>query len=257
MPTTWLMPHAARERLTLLPLAGRGLLEAITEAGDRLITLDWDKNAPSLAQVPLTLPGPVAVYGGHRFLDHLWHARPDLHRAIWWSPQAHSHQAVAARLGTHLLNAAAQPATRADVRAAVASGPIFVRPDAGNKACNGGVISTPEAADALPDIPLIMGAVFPITAEYRFIIAQGRVVTGSQYRRDGRIDIRIDTEPDCAALAALAADLYSPLPLFTCDVAQTPHGPRVVEYNSFSASGFYACDGHAIVAAVHALSSPP
>lgn len=259
MATTWIMPIGAARRLQALPTGPRGLLSAIAQARDTLHTLEWALDTPTLSgRLPSPIPGPAAVYGAHPFLAQVWSERPDLHRAIWWDTHAHSHQAVAARLGTRMLNAQARITTRAEFLDRFdPRRPCFVRPDANAKAANGGVIDSWGAARALPNVPLVVAPLRPILAEYRFIIAQGQVCTGSQYRRAGQMDVRIDTAPAAADLAQEAAGLYSPLPLFVCDVADTPEGTRVVEYNAFSASGLYACDGRAIVAAVHALSSPP
>lgn len=252
---TWIMPHGAHDLLASVRTGPRNLLSAIAAAGNPLFLLPWNKHAPDLSVIP-PQRSPFVLYGGHSFLQYAQDTRPDLAPGVFCSPEKHAHDAVCGALGDMALNADAVPGNRDAVLARVsADQAVFVRPVLGNKAFSGTLIRAGEAAKAaaLPDVPMVIGTPRDIVAEYRFIILDGEVITGSQYIRDGRIDVRVDFAPDCAEFAEVAAALYAPDRIFTCDVAETPDGPKVVEYNSFSSSGLYACDGREIVRAVRTL----
>jgi hypothetical protein len=75
-------------------------------------------------------------------------------------------------------------------------------------------------------------------------------VTKSQYRWD-KLDIRIDTLPECDRLAEQVAEhKWQADRVYVCDIAQTDEGPKIIELNAFSSSGLYACDTRAIVKGV-------
>lgn len=194
------------------------------------------------------ISGPCVLYGGHEMLARVQEHRPDLRSGLFWDPDAHGHDVVTSYLGELSLNASARILSRDAVLDELTQGaPLFLRPVRGDKSFNGHVARPGDPLHSVPEGRMVAGPVFEITAEYRFIVVDGVPVTGSQYRRDGRLDVRIDVCPNCQDAARRAAQIYSPLRVFTCDVAETPKGPKIVEYNSFSASGLYACDGRSIV----------
>ena len=135
---------------------------------------------------------------------------------------------------------------------------MFIRPDAVTKSFAGRVIdfaSENENPSALSQYEKILDHELCILApeteiigEYRHIICNRKVIAQSQYRRDGKLDIRIDVEPECQRLAEEVAKRdYQPDTVYTLDTAWTPDGPRIVEFNAFSCSGLYACDTIEIV----------
>lgn len=100
-----------------------------------------------------------------------------------------------------------------------------------------------------------------IKAEFRYIICDKKVITGSEYRWDNVLDVRRDTHPICDALAQKIAEAeWQADRVYVCDVAlleQYHDGnfdkievAKVVELNAFSSSGLYACDTVKIVEAV-------
>lgn len=245
----WMMPQGAADRIDRTLTGPRQLTRAIPAAGQDLIIVDYVEGVDVL-DLPERADGPVVVYGGHRFLKDVLKHRPDLASGVFMDPEGTSHTAVLSRLGDRMLNADARVVPCGEAADRVSRGEtLFVRPVMGDKAFAGAVF-TPASHDALlddPDIPVVVNTPQTLIAEYRFVIMDGDVVAGSQYRRDNKLDVRIDVDPACEAFAFAAAAIYAPMRAFVCDVAETPHGPRVVEYNSFSAAGLYACDGREIV----------
>lgn len=94
-----------------------------------------------------------------------------------------------------------------------------------------------------------------IESEFRYIICDGKVITGSEYRWDNKLDIRIDTLPECDKLAEIIAKHeFQADYVYVCDIAMTGDGPKVIELNSFSSSGLYACDTRKIIEEVSKMA---
>jgi hypothetical protein len=69
------------------------------------------------------------------------------------------------------------------------------------------------------------------------------VVTGSEYRWDNVLDVRTDYPQSCWDLAnKVAKHSWCPDIAYTCDVCLVDDEPKIVELNSFSSAGLYACD---------------
>lgn len=256
--TTWIMPEAAVSRLSSYHLGQRNLLRAIERCGDVLIPVRWSAETPDEKAIPHA-DGPFILYGGHGFLEHAKRRYPELAPGVFLDELGNGHDAVTSALGNLTLNFDAVHLTRDELLEKILSGEtLFVKPALSNKAFNGQVVSPVNAQVIMgfPDVDMIASEPCAIIAEYRFVVAGGQVVTGSQYRRDSQLDVRIDVRAECLELAQRAADLYSPAELFTLDVAEAREGPRVIEYNSFSCSGLYACDGRKIVDAVRNTVKP-
>jgi hypothetical protein len=147
---------------------------------------------------------------------------------------------------------------------------FFVRPDVVTKTFAGRVFAfdTDEddvyALDKYEKIHqaelVIVAEPKDIIAEYRHFVVNGVVVAESQYRRDNKLDIRVDVSEDNSALASMIAAegviiheeriAWQPDTVYVVDTAETVDGPRIIEFNSASCSGLYACDTRAIVKAV-------
>lgn len=139
---------------------------------------------------------------------------------------------------------------------------IFIRPDSGFKSFTGFDVTLDKLDEELnalrqlknpfPNEMCLISKAKPIKAEYRLVVCNQQVVTGSQYRWDDRLDIRIDIHHECfqfaerVAAAAWQLDAVYTVDIFLCE----ERGPRIGEFNSFASSGLYNCDTDAIVSAV-------
>ncbi len=130
---------------------------------------------------------------------------------------------------------------------------LFIRPNSGRKSFTGYTISRENAAFELnsstqltsvqDDTICLISPAKKINSEFRFVVGNGEVIDGSEYRWDSVLDIRHDWLEDCHKLAKKVAEYkWRPDTCFTVDVADTPDGPRVIELNGFSCAGMYACD---------------
>jgi hypothetical protein len=140
---------------------------------------------------------------------------------------------------------------------------IFIRPDSGFKTFTGFDMTRENMEHELsslsqlhnPDMltMCLIAKAYPIKTECRFVVCSGEVVTGSQYRRDEKLDVRIDVEHCCLEYAEKVAKLDWQLDTcYTLDIfLDEERGPLIGEFNSFACSGLYACDMDKIVEAVN------
>ena len=134
---------------------------------------------------------------------------------------------------------------------------LFVRPDVVTKSFAGRLFDFDTFEDSIRSIvqyePIddrelcIIASEKEIIAEFRHIVCDREVITGSQYRRDGKLDIRSDVDEDCHRLAQQVAEKEDMDYVYVVDTALTEDGPRIMEFNAFSCSGLYACDTNIIV----------
>lgn len=106
--------------------------------------------------------------------------------------------------------------------------------------------------DPGPDCLAVVSSTEHIRAEWRFVIAGKRVVTGSQYRIDGMDMVAPNCPPEAAAFADSVANAtpFDPHPIYVMDVAQTDDGFRLIEIGSVCCASLYACNLGKIVDAV-------
>jgi len=138
---------------------------------------------------------------------------------------------------------------------------LFIRPDSGFKVFAGQTVKFGTLTDDLNSLDQLSGVMDEtmilvnttqnLLGEFRFVIADRKVVTGSEYRWDNKLDIRRDWPAECEALARKVAEHEWQVDIaYTCDVALLEDGPKLVELNSFSCAGLYACDLSKVVQSV-------
>lgn len=135
---------------------------------------------------------------------------------------------------------------------------LFIRPNSGAKLFTGLPLNLYNYYDKLNALEQLSGAVNSslilvckqksILDESRFIIVGDEVVAGSRYNINGIHKEDINYSKEALELANIVAKSSNkPEEIFTCDVAMTNHGPKIVELNSFSSAGWYACDANIII----------
>lgn len=246
------------------------LAEAALEAGHEVhITGRENGIIPDINSIPFDESQPVVTYGSHQFVAAIerTHGRR-------WTPCAYhrldglSCAATMAHLGDVLLNddlVLLPYAVLKRRRTTPWGGAIFLRPNAVTKAFTGMVVTEEEfdheiatldqTAHLDPEFLVAVARPKTILGEFRFVIVNGEVVTGSEYSWGGKLDIRIDVHPAAETLAnEVAKRRWQPDIAYACDVCITERDgqevPRVVELNAMSCSGLYACDTRRIVKAI-------
>jgi hypothetical protein len=131
---------------------------------------------------------------------------------------------------------------------------IFIRPDDNAKSFHGEVVAEPQFEhwfevanfyDPGPQCLTLVSRPSTIISEFRFIIADRKVLTGSQYKRDHKLEIAPDFADEAAALAEEIAKSceFNPHPIYVMDIAYTGEaGYRLMEIGSVNCAGLYACD---------------
>lgn len=136
---------------------------------------------------------------------------------------------------------------------------LFVRPDSGEKIFTGRLINYEDLEKILPqlgyeDIPenevVVVSSPVNIDKEWRFVVANDEVITGSLYLP---FRLRLSDRQDDQKAREFAQKVvdsvgWRPDPMWCLDVCLTESGNYyVIEINSFSCSGFYACNPKPIV----------
>ena len=137
----------------------------------------------------------------------------------------------------------------------------FIKPSTDQKAFNAGILSKGKQIrefvyaqthqSGFKDELIVIADCKKIYAEYRFFVVDGQVVTGSQYRNEHKLHISDQVSSSVYKVAQSYAKLYQPHNIFTLDIADTPQGYKIVEYNCWACSGLYACDKEKLFRTVH------
>lgn len=101
------------------------------------------------------------------------------------------------------------------------------------------------------DDRVIIAPVREILAEWRFFAVYGEVVTGSQYRKDGKLSPSPHIPKNVQQYAQWLAAIYEPANAFTMDLALTDDLElQIMEYNCINCSGLYEADVVALAGAL-------
>ncbi len=134
----------------------------------------------------------------------------------------------------------------------------FIRPDSGAKPFTGYVVSPDDKhkiqtlVQAVgPEMLIVVAPEKEITAEWRFVICNGKVVAGCQYLPTESTDY----EPSSFRLAGtIASQEWQPDLCYTVDIAESDGKVYLLEINSFSCAGLYDCNMESIVRCVSAAA---
>lgn len=196
---------------------------------------------------------PRQVEHGVRYLQQL-------RRGIFYDEQRFD-QAYYAGLGLPLLNGDAMMYPIAASLAQSFDREMFIKPSKDEKAFDAGILAPgqtieafiagqPQARGWIEEMAVIAPCK-PIVAEYRFFVVERQVVTGSLYRFAGKANFNANIPSNVMSAAIEFAQMYQPHSVFTMDLAETPAGIRIVEYNCWNASRMYAADVAKVFHAVH------
>lgn len=138
---------------------------------------------------------------------------------------------------------------------------MFIKPSKDEKAFDAGILAPGQTIEGFiasqpqarnwEDEMAVIAPCKAITAEYRFFVVDRQVITGSLYRFAGRANFNANIPANVIQCAIEFAQMYQPHSVFTMDLAETPEGIRIVEYNCWNASRMYAADVAKIFHAVH------
>jgi hypothetical protein len=133
---------------------------------------------------------------------------------------------------------------------------MFIRPDSNDKTFTGAVIEkdyykvwekNARTYNTKDDTLCVVSRPEVIKKEFRMIVANGKVITGSLYSEGGLL-----TENGFPKAAAdlIEASKWHPHPLYVADVALTDDGFKLMEIGPINGAGIYKCDVVPILKAV-------
>lgn len=145
------------------------------------------------------------------------------------------------------------------------NGEVFVRPDSGYKLFTGMVakydtwekdVEFMGFYDVAPEKLVVIAPPKKIVEEWRLVVVEKQVVAASQYKENGLVKLREGCPDEVSAFAQkVIAKGWEPDLAYVMDICQLQHGDiRLIELNSFSCSGMYACDKSAMVEAASRLA---
>lgn len=209
---------------------------------------------------------PVVCYGSIGFLKLWQRFKPYVVPGFYYNDKVFDYSNYSSVYGDMMLNNDFIMLPYGEVVRRVRSlisSRFFIRPNVVTKSFPGRVIDfddiaeTPEALNQYEHIKddeiCIIAPVKPITHESRHVIVNGEVITASTYRSNDVLDIRIDVHPKSVELAEIVAkNKWQPDKVYVVDIAfiNDYNVSKIIEFNTFSCSGLYACDTRKIVKAV-------
>jgi len=142
----------------------------------------------------------------------------------------------------------------------------FVRPDTGDKRFTGSVISCNTSKHDLrrlifegaTDGLILLAPTQKIEEEYRFVVVEGKVITGSIYKTKkwGHLEFaekELKKGPAFEYAQKVINTHYQPCRAFTIDICLSGGEFKVLELNSFSHAGLYRCDIKKVVDAFNKI----
>lgn len=163
----------------------------------------------------------------------------------------------AKELGNRVLNYDAQFMTLAEAMK-LTEGEFFMKPDNDLKDFCGSEVSAQgirKFYDQVSaggftfgtDIPVVLCPLKNTGWEYRLFMIENYAIGSSSYKLKTMIRQDKPVPSEVFDFARSVADQWRPDDVYVMDVCETDSGLKVVEFNCFNASGFYACDVENIV----------
>ena len=104
---------------------------------------------------------------------------------------------------------------------------------------------------------LIAPARKDLLEEYRLFVVDGKIVSQCQYMNEGQLDIQAGDPDNLWWMNDMLSDVawtWEPARAYVMDLVSIIGGEtKIIEFNTINASGLYACDPYAIVAAIDKL----
>jgi ATP-grasp domain, R2K clade family 3 len=168
------------------------------------------------------------------------------------------HEIILKHWGQHLLNFDGQIKKIRDIKEF--NGTYFIRPTNDSKPFDGLIVNFDEFTNWKEKIDgissgtkILVSPVKEILSEYRLFIVDGKIITGSQYRKNNHIVYNPIIPNETLYFATSMLQLWQPTKAFTLDIALTPDGYKIIEINCINSSDFFASDMAKVVNAIEML----
>lgn len=141
---------------------------------------------------------------------------------------------------------------------------LFIRPNSGYKQFTGTVVPIEKYEHnvemfGLYDISMeeIVVCAEPknLKEEWRLVVVDKSVVSGSRYRLGGRINYSVEVPDAVIEYGNSISKVWSPDSAFVLDICRLQNGDlKLVEINTFYSSGLYLCDKQKVVRSVSEMA---
>lgn len=242
------------------------LCKAIEESGSKLIRTKYAIINQEIWNEIESTPRPVLAYGTINFINVFRQLKCSAYPLYYADKRKYDITRYAHILGEEYLNYNYTIyALRDLIKRNPFSGSFFIRPIGGYKDFAGYVIEPNDYEREIKSLvsatmsyedPLVLTApLVDIKQEFRFVIASNLAVTGSLYIPEE--EPIPDDHPAYSYAGKIASYLakdnvfWQPETAYTLDIADINGEFKVVEINSFSCAGLYACDKKKLVEALN------
>lgn len=212
--------------------------------------------------VTIDVTGPTVAIGSYSFTNNAI-------KLGWlpgsWTNENYDYRVWAEKWKGYVLN---EPAYVCDYGDVPRRELFFLRPCADDKIFTGCVYTWEEyvewrdkvlnlvkdttTIDLEYDTPVVVADPKHIVSEYRFVVVDGKVISGSMYKDRGVGIYREVQESETELLAFVdeIVSIWTPSPVFVVDIALHDGKYYVLEMGNFNSAGMYHCDIQKIVVAI-------
>lgn len=215
---------------------------------------------------------PVLFYGSIQLANWIFRNKPTWCPGVWYNYDKYKVSHWSAALGKYMLNEDFVILPVAEITRRYHqlfnkvgdSNNLFIRPDNGTKSFGGKTfyrenwkVDWPNAIHLMdPHELCVVSYPCNIGKEWRFIVADNQIISGSQYKDRGSAEIEPGYTFGAYEMCQHILDeKYNPDPMYTIDICEANGEFYLVEINNFCCSGLYACDLEKIVAKASELAT--
>ena len=149
---------------------------------------------------------------------------------------------------------------------------FFMRPVSDSKVFAGNVFSIEEVREWIHNVVIleeddgsslcgdtlvVVSSPKNIQAEYRLFVIGDKIVTASQYKRNGRIQYDALVDNDILVFGQERVNEIHLADAYCLDICRTNFGLKIVEVNTINSAGFYLADVYKLVEQFELLYSIP
>lgn len=212
------------------------------------------ERTPSLA--PFAANDCAIIYGSLQFVAQ--HKSLPILPGAYFQPNALQCSVYTNHIPSHLLlNENSIMATFGDIRRRpeffknIFGPSAFLRPNSSQKIFSGCMLNNwdeelsamSQTTSVTNETIVVLSQAQSIQSEHRLFVVNREVVTATQYQKNGEVCLASSSPQDAWNAAQQMADLeWQPDIAYVCDIAITPTGPKIVELNAISTSGWYLAD---------------
>ena len=229
-------------------------VDAVKATGANVIEVEY---IPFSEQIPIVeVDGPIVLYGAVNFIKQC--EKNNLYLdGIFGNSDTFTYQSWAEHYGEMLLNSpdSIQLTTIKEViNLNIDNDLIFVRPQNDTKSLVGSVwdknkfkewckdASIGNYPEVNGDTPIVIGAPYGIDAEWRLFIVDNKVVSSSQYYKNGKLHKELGSPQAVLDFAEKVIKKWNPVPVYTLDICRSAGNCYIMEVQGFNSAGHYASD---------------